>query len=91
MSNNKADIDKYSALKASLEMMVADNQEIHDNFKKLLERLNQMESLDDEERRKQFVEMKKEGAFFFNGVDIRMLVKTNKKQIIIVHKITYMF
>ena len=79
MGNNKADIDKYSALKANLEMMVAENKEIHENFKKLLGRLTELESLEEEDRRKQFLEMKKEGAFFFNGVDIRMLVKTNKK------------
>ncbi|MDH4249400.1 MAG: hypothetical protein OEW39_16460 [Deltaproteobacteria bacterium] len=79
MSNKKEDIDKYSALKASLEMMVSENQEIHHHFSSLLERLNTLENLEDGERRKQFLAMKEEGVFFFNGVDIRLLIKTNKK------------
>ncbi|MDH5751748.1 MAG: hypothetical protein OEZ59_04955 [Deltaproteobacteria bacterium] len=73
---SKQDIDKLSAIKASLEMMVAENEEIHNHFKDLLDKFSEMENLGDDQRREQFQEMKKSGDLNFQGVDIRHFVKT---------------
>jgi hypothetical protein len=66
-----AAIDQVAAVKASLELMIAENAEIHEYFKDLLEKVAGLEEETPETRRLKFQELVGMGAFRFNGVDIR--------------------
>lgn len=71
-------VDKVTAVKATLEMMVAENQEIHQYFKDLLGEMKDMEQLDDVNRRRKFEEMKEQGNLDFEGIDFRHFIKSRK-------------
>lgn len=67
----EAGIDQFAAVKASLELMISETEEIHDYFSDLVERLNELDALKPEERRSKFQNLVEMGAFKFNGLDIR--------------------
>ncbi|MDH4224187.1 MAG: hypothetical protein OEW12_00900 [Deltaproteobacteria bacterium] len=71
--------DNISTAKASLELVVMENESLLSHFSNLLKELEDMEALPPEEKRKKFRELESQGAFKFQGVDIRRFqVSTNK-------------
>ena len=64
-------IDQVAAVKASLELMVAENGEIHEYFRDLLEKVSELDEQPVEVRRIKFKDLVGMGAFRFNGLDIR--------------------
>jgi hypothetical protein len=66
-----AEIDQLAAVKASLELMVSDNNGIHEYFRDLLEKVSELDEMDEGLRRQRFKDLVRMGAFRFNGVDIR--------------------
>lgn len=67
----EAEIDQVATVKATLELMISETEEIHEYFSDLVEKLNEMEALKPEERRSKFKTLVEMGAFKFNGLDIR--------------------
>lgn len=72
-------IDQVAALKASLEMMVAESEEIHEYFRDLLERVSELDEQPPEVRREKFRDLVSMGAFRFNGLDIRHFTQSQHK------------
>lgn len=64
-------IDQVAAVKASLELMITENAEIHEYFKDLLEKVSELDDKPPEARRERFKDLVSMGAFRFNGLDIR--------------------
>lgn len=69
-------IDQLATVKATLEMMISDTEEIHEYFTDLIEKLDELEALKPEERRGKFQSLVEMGAFKFNGLDIRRFSRT---------------
>ncbi|MCH8888086.1 MAG: hypothetical protein IIC13_16000 [SAR324 cluster bacterium] len=67
----EAEIDQLAAVKASLELMIIETEEIHEYFSDLVEKLDELEALEPDERRGKFQTLVEMGAFKFNGLDIR--------------------
>ena len=67
-----AEIDQIAAAKASLEMMIQDNQQMMDYFKETLEKLDSIEKLPPGIKRVQFRQLEQSGALKFQGADIRI-------------------
>lgn len=65
------EIDQFAAVKASLELTIAENNEIHEYFRDLLEKLSRLEDAEPDMRREKFKELVEMGAFRFNGLDMR--------------------
>lgn len=76
---SETDIDRVSALKANLELTIAENGEIHEYFRDLLERLGEIEQLPDTDRRERFKDLSSQGAFRFNGLDVRYFTRSHRK------------
>ena len=74
---SQAQIDQVAAVKASLELMVAENAEIHEYFKDLLEKVAELEEETPEKRRSKFKDLVSMGAFRFNGLDIRHFTQSH--------------
>jgi hypothetical protein len=72
-----SEIDQLATVKASLELMVSDNAEIHEYFKDLLEKVSELDEETPESRRKKFGDLVSMGAFRFNGVDVRLFAQTH--------------
>jgi hypothetical protein len=75
----EAEIDQVAAIKASLEMMVTENAEIHEYFKDLLEKVAELDAEQPEARRERFTDLVAMGAFRFNGLDIRHFTRSQHK------------
>lgn len=73
-------IDQVATIKASLELLIGDNEEAHEYFNDLLEKLGELEAMEPEQRREKFKNLMEMGAFKFNGLDIRYFTQsqTNK-------------
>ena len=71
-----AGIDQLAAVKASLELMISETEEIHEYFADLVERLDELDALEPDERRSKFQNLVEMGAFKFNGLDIRRFSRT---------------
>jgi len=69
-------IDQVAAVKASLELVIAENSEIHEYFKDLLERVSELDEETPESRRAKFKDLVSMGAFRFNGLDIRRFTQS---------------
>ena len=67
----EAEIDQLAVVKASLEMMIMETEEIHEYFADLVEKLDELDALKPEDRRSKFENLVEMGAFKFNGLDIR--------------------
>jgi len=74
---SQAQIDQVAAVKASLELMVAENAEIHEYFKDLLVKVAELEEETPEKRRSKFKDLVSMGAFRFNGLDIRHFTQSH--------------
>ena len=72
----EGDIDQIATVKASLELMIGDIQEVHEYFTDLVEKLTELERLDPENRRHKFNNLVEMGAFKFNGLDIRHFTRS---------------
>lgn len=75
----ETEIDQFSAAKASLELTIADNNEIHEYFRDLLEKLSRLEDAKPDMRREKFKEMVEMGAFRFNGLDMRHFTHSQQR------------
>lgn len=73
------DVDRITALKASLELMVAENGEIHEHFRSLVGKLGELEALPAPKRREQFQDMVEHGDFQFQGIDVRHFAQTQTR------------
>jgi hypothetical protein len=67
----QAAIDQVAAVKASLELTIAENAEVHEYFKDLLDKVAELDEETPEARRRKFKDLVAMGAFRFNGLDIR--------------------
>ncbi|MEE8435259.1 MAG: hypothetical protein V3S64_10775 [bacterium] len=72
----EVEIDQLAAVKASLELMVSETEEIHEYFVDLIEKLDELDALEPGERRSKFQNLLEMGAFKFNGLDIRRFSRT---------------
>jgi glutathione S-transferase len=66
-----ARIDQLAAIKASLELLILENRNLHDHFGALMGKLEELEALPAQERNSKIKALEGEGAFKFNGIDIR--------------------
>ncbi len=73
------EIDEFAAAKASLELTIADNNEIHEYFRDLLEKLSRLEDAEPDMRREKFRELVEMGAFRFNGLDMRHFTHSQQR------------
>lgn len=73
-------IDQLAAVKASLELMVQENNEVHEYFTDLLEKLSELEALEPEQRRARFKDLSEMGAFRFNNLDIRFFTQAQPRK-----------
>ena len=65
------DIDQIAAVKATLELLTADNESLIEHFQELNEKLNLIEKMPPGIRGVQFRQLEQSGAFNFNNVDVR--------------------
>ena len=72
-------IDQVATVKASLELMIAENGEVHEYFKDLLEKVSELDEETPEARRSRFKELVSMGAFRFNGLDIRHFTQSQHR------------
>lgn len=72
----ESEIDQVATVKASLEMMILENNETHEYFSDLVEKLAELDVMDPVQRRKKFNTLVEMGAFKFNGVDIRHFARS---------------
>lgn len=72
------DVDEIAAVKAGLEMLSQDNEEIVQQFKEVLEKLETIEALPPGIKAVQFRQLENSGAFDFRGLDIRRFSKSHK-------------
>lgn len=75
----QAGVDDVAAVKASLELLVAENDEIHEYFRDLLDKVSELEDAAPEQRREQFRELESMGAFRFNGLDVRHFTQSQQR------------
>lgn len=71
-----SEVDHVAAVKASIELMIAETEEVHEYFNDLVEKLAELEELESEERRQKFTDLVQMGAFRFNGLDIRHFTRS---------------
>jgi hypothetical protein len=76
----EAEIDQVAAVKVTLEMMIKENNDVHEYFTDLLEKVAELEALDPPERRSKFRNLVDMGAFKFNNVDIRHFTQTQPQK-----------
>ena len=74
-----SDVDQIAAVKATLEMVSADNDDLMEHFKSVREKLDVIESMPPGIRFVQFRQLEQSGAFDFNNVDIRHFAAHTKK------------
>ena len=74
-----ARIDQLAATKASLELLILENRNLQDNLGDLMQKLEDMESLPADQRNVKFKSLEGEGAFQFNGIDIRRFQHTGAR------------
>lgn len=67
----EVEIDLVATVKATLELMISETEEIHGYFTDLVEKLAELEALEPDQRRGKFENLVEMGAFKFNGLDIR--------------------
>lgn len=72
----EAEIDQVATVKVSLEMMINENNEVHEYFSDLLEKVAELEAMEPPERRSKFRDLVEMGAFKFNNLDIRHFTQT---------------
>lgn len=72
-------VDQVAAIKASLELMVAENSEIHEYFRDLLEKVSDLDQQEPQVRREKFRDLMDMGAFRFHGLDIRHFTHSPRK------------
>lgn len=65
------DVDQIAAVKATLELLTADNESLIEHFKDVSEKLNLIENMPPGIRGVQFRQLEQSGAFKFNDVDVR--------------------
>ena len=75
------DVDQVAAIKAQLELMGQENEEVLEQVSGLLEQLSEMELMDPAEKHAKFKELSKAGAFQVNNVDVRRLVTAGKMKL----------
>jgi Asp-tRNA(Asn)/Glu-tRNA(Gln) amidotransferase C subunit len=73
-----AEIDQIAAVKASLELMSQENEEMLKQFKEVIEKLEAIEQLPPGIKAVQFRQLEQSGAFKFRNVDIRHFSKSSK-------------
>ncbi len=76
----EAEIDQVAVVKVTLEMMINENNDVHEYFTDLLEKVAELEALDPPERRSKFRNLVDMGAFKFNNVDIRHFTQTQPQK-----------
>ena len=74
-----AHIDQLSATKASLELLILENRNLHEHFGELMGKLEEIEALPVEERNASLKSLEEDGAFQFNGIDIRRFQHTGAR------------
>ena len=74
-----SNIDQIAAIKATLELVIQDNDEIADHFREVLSQLDAIEKLPPGIKGVQFRQLEQSGAFLFRGVDLRHFTKTTKR------------
>ena len=74
-----SDVDQIAAVKATLEMVSADNEDLLEHFQELREKLDTIENMPPGIRGVQFRQLEQSGAFNFNKVDIRHFASQTKK------------
>jgi hypothetical protein len=72
-------IDQLATVKASLELMVSENSEVHEYFRDLLEKVSELDEETPEARRKRFKDLVQMGAFRFNGLDVRHFTQSQHR------------
>lgn len=65
------DVDQIAAVKATLELLTADNESLIEHFQEVSEKLNLIENMPPGIRGVQFRQLEQSGAFKFNDVDVR--------------------
>jgi hypothetical protein len=74
-----ARIDQLAATKASLELLILENRNLHEHFGELMDKLEALEGLPVDERNAKLKALEGEGAFQFNGIDIRRFQHTGAR------------
>lgn len=65
------DVDQIAAVKATLELLTADNESLIEHFQEVTEKLNLIEKMPPGIRGVQFRQLEQSGAFNFKNVDVR--------------------
>jgi hypothetical protein len=73
------ELDRVTAVKANLELLILDNENLLEQFSNVISQLEEIETLPNEEKYARFREMESKGAFKLNGIDIRLFAKTTNK------------
>ena len=74
-----SDVDQIAAVKATLEMVTAENKELLEQFQAVREKLDTIENMPPGIRSVQFRQLEQSGAFNFRNVDIRHFASQTKK------------
>lgn len=74
-----SDVDQIAAVKATLEMVTADNESLLEQFQSVREKLDTIENMPPGIRSVQFRQLEQSGAFNFRDVDIRHFAAHTKK------------
>ena len=74
-----AEVDQIAAVKAGLELMSQETDELLEHFKEVIEKLDAIENLPPGIKAVQFRQLEQSGAFEFKKVDVRHFSKHTKK------------
>ena len=73
------ELDRVTAVKANLELLTMDNENLLEQFGSVISQLEKIEALPREDKYAHFRKMEASGAFKLNGIDIRLFAKTTNK------------
>ncbi|MCZ6472188.1 MAG: hypothetical protein O6934_02005 [SAR324 cluster bacterium] len=71
-------VDEIAAVRATLELLTADNDDLIEHFKELNEKLEVIEKMPPGIKAVQFRQLEQSGAFKFNNADIRHFAKSTQ-------------
>ena len=74
-----SDVDQIAAVKATLELVTAENESLVEHFQDVREKLDTIENMPPGIRSVQFRQLEQSGAFNFQNVDIRHFAAHTKK------------
>jgi len=76
-----ARIDQLAATRASLELLILENRNLQDHFGELMGKLEGLDTLPPDERSAKLKALEGEGAFQFNGIDIRRFQQSSARSL----------